>query len=323
MRNLISIVCLLLAGLLSTAALAGHQIDQLLREEEPVRELAGSLPQDEAFSEAVAETIVDGAVSRLPEALQQFVPGGVESLLRPVISSALDNDRTQAAWDEVLQSTRSDYAAQLETIFVEGTTSDPRELDLPVDLTPVTDAMTQPVRQGVEDTVSLTPGVDAEDVEIPAPSLQIDVEAATDESADPYTWATAAAVSQHWMICALSAAVLTLLGLIAGAGARVRWLGLALAAAAAAGLGLWIAITAASPTLTDSPDTPQAAAVMLEHVQTRFTQWAQPAWWVFTGAAGFVVVISVLAAVVTPARGKQPAANTDECVQPLPVDSRL
>lgn len=322
MRNLFSVLCLLLAGLLSTAALAGHQIDQLLREEEPVRELAGSLPNDEAFSEAVTETIVDDAVARLPEGLQQFVPGGgVEGLLRPVISSALDNERTQAAWDGVLQSTRRDYTAHLEQMFHQGTTSDPRELDLPVDLTPVTEAMTQPVRQGVEDTVSLIPGVEAEDVELPAPSLQIDVQAATDENADPYTWATAAAASQHWMIFAVSAAVLTLLGLIAGTGARARWLAVALAAAVAAGLGLWIATTAASPALADPPGTPEATAVMLEHIQTRFTDWAQPAWWVFTGAAGFVVVISVLAAVVTPARREQPAANRDERVQLLPVDS--
>ncbi|MGO1524238.1 MAG: hypothetical protein ACTHV8_11195 [Nesterenkonia sp.] len=317
---MISILCLLLAALLSTAALAGAQIDQLLREEEPVREMAGSLPTDEAFSEAVTETIVDDAVAQLPDPIQQFVPGGVEGLIRPVISSALDNDRTQAAWDEVLQVTRTDYTAQLEAIFTEGTSGDPRELDLPVDLTPVTDAMTQPVRQGVEDTLSLVPGVGTEDVEIPAPSLQIEVETVTDESADPYTWATAAALSQHWVIFTVGAAVLGVLGMLVGTG-RVRWYGLACAAALAAAVGLWIATTAASPELAHPPATPEATAALLEHVQSRFTDWAQPSWWVFTGAAGFVVVLSVLAAVVTPAGRQQPAANRDERVQLLPVDS--
>lgn len=46
MRRVISLLCLLLAGVLSAAALAGHQVDQLLREPEPVREIAGALPED-------------------------------------------------------------------------------------------------------------------------------------------------------------------------------------------------------------------------------------------------------------------------------------
>ncbi|GAA4835636.1 hypothetical protein [Garicola koreensis] len=304
MRNLFSVLCLLLAGLLSTAALAGHQIDQLLRAEEPVRELAGSLPNDEAFSEAVTETIVDDAVARLPEGLQQFVPGSVDALVRPVISSALDTERTAEAWDEVIQDTRSDYTAHLEDMFHRGTTGDVRELDIAVDLTPVTEAMTQPVRQGVEDTVSLIPGVEAEDVEIPAPSLQIDVEAATDESADPYTWATAAGLSQHWLIFGVGAAALGVLGVLLGT-RRVRWYALATAAALAGVIGLWVATTVAAPSLAHQPGTPEATTVLLEHIQVRFTDWAQPSWWVFTGAAGFVVVLSVLAAVVTPARREQ------------------
>ena len=305
MRNLISILCLLVAGLLSTAALAGHQIDQLLREEEPVREMAGSLPNDEAFSQAVSETMVDDAVSRLPEGIQQFVPGGVEGLIRPMIESALDNERTADAWDQVLQTTRSDYAAQLEEIFAEGTRGDPRELDLSIHLTPVTDAVTEPLRDGLDSALGMAPGFDAQTIQIPTPDIELNIEAVTDESADPYVWATAAEASQYWLIFAFSAAVLTALGLLVGSAARVRWLAAALGAAVAAGSGLWIAMGVASPALQHPAGLPEAAAAIIDHVQIRFADWAQPPWWVFSGAAGFVVVISVLAAVVTPARREQ------------------
>lgn len=301
MRNLASLLCLLVAGLLSVAALAGHQVDQLLREEEPVRQIAGDLPGDPAFSEAVTDMAVEEAVSALPEGIQQFVPGGVAGLVRPLISSALDNERTVAAWDEVLQSTRSDYADQLEEIFAEGTSGDTGELDIPVDFTPVTDAMTEPLRDGLEGALGKVPGVDAQSVEIPTPTVEVDIEAATDESADPYTWATAAALSQYWAGFGISAAVLIGLGLLLGVG-RVRWAAAAAGAGVAALLGLWIATTAASPSFQQPAAVQEASAVMLDHVQSRFTNWAQPSWWVFTGAAGFITAVAVLAAAVAPAR---------------------
>lgn len=301
MRNLISVLCLLVAGLLSVSALAGHQVDQLLREEEPIQHIAGDLTEDPAFSEAVTDMVVDEAVSALPEGIQQFVPGGVSGLVRPLISSALDNERTTQAWDEVLQTTRSDYTEQLEQIFAEGTTGDTGELDLPVDFTPVTDAMTEPLREGLEGAVGMVPGVDAETVEIPTPTVEIDIEAATDESADPYTWATAATLSQYWAGFGIGAAALAGLGGLLGLG-RIHWAGMALGAAVAALLGLWIATTAASPQFQHPAALPEAGAVMLDHVQSRFTDWAQPGWWVFTGVAGFIAVVGVLAAVVTPAR---------------------
>ena len=301
MRNLISVLCLLAAGLLAAATLAGHQVDQLLREEQPVQHIAGSLPEDPAFSAAVTETIMEESIARLPEGVQQFVPGGVENMIRPVISSALDSDRTTAAWDEVLQTTRSDYAAQLEQIFAEGTGGDPRELDVTMDLTPVTDAMTQPLRERLESTLGMVPGLNAETFEVPTPTIEIDLEAATDDSADPYTWATAAAASEHWMIFGISSAVLTALGMVVGS-PRLRWIGLASGAALAAGIGLWIATTVAAPSFQQPAGLTDAESAMLEHIQTRFTDWAQPDWWIFTGVAGFVVAVAVLAAIVTPAR---------------------
>lgn len=309
MRRVISLLCLLLAGVLSAAALAGHQVDQLLREPEPVREIAGALPEDEAFSEAVSQMLVEQTVSSLPDALGALVPGGLEHLVGPVVDQALNNERTIAAWDEVLQTTRQDYTAQLEGIFARGTTGDVRELDLSVELTPVTDAMTAPLREQAESVLQLLPGLDAEDVEIPTPEFVVDIEAATDESADPYTWATAAAASQHWMLFAGAAAVLAALGLAIGP-RRTRWIALAVGALTAGALGLWIATTAASPDLTHSEGMPQAAAALLEHVQTRFTEWAQPSWWIFTGVCGFLAVMGVLAAVAVPR------------VQPRPVDWR-
>lgn len=301
MRNVFSVLCLLLAGVLAVAALAGHQVNQLLREEEPIQQIAGDLPQDPAFSDAVTQMVVQEAASALPEGIQQFVPGGVEGLIDPVISSALNSERTGEAWDEVLQTTRSDYTAQLETIFADGTTGNTGELDVRVDFTPLTEAMTQPLREGLEGALGMVPGVQPGDVEIPTATVEIDIEAATDDSADPYTWATAATLSQYWLAFAAGGAVLAALGVVL-ATRRIRWVGLALGSAAAALIGLWIATTAASPAFQHPAALPEAGAAMLDHVQSRFTAWAQPPWWVFTGAAGFLALASVLAAVVTPAR---------------------
>ncbi|MGC8160082.1 hypothetical protein ACP3WZ_26515, partial [Salmonella enterica] len=73
-RHLLSTLCALLAALLAAAALAGGQIDQLLREEEPVREIAGDLPAQEPFGEAVvgllAEELTGQDVDALPSGVR-------------------------------------------------------------------------------------------------------------------------------------------------------------------------------------------------------------------------------------------------------------
>lgn len=301
MRNLFSLLCLLLAGLASVAGLAGYQVNQLLRTEEPITQIAGGLPAQQDFSQAVSELIVEDLTSRLPEQLQGLVPGGVDQLVNPLVSTALNNDRTLTAWEEVLQQTRADYTAQLEEIFAEGTSGDVRELDIELDLTPVVEAMTQPLREGLDGALGWAPGVELESFDFIAPEIHIDIQAATESTADPYTWATGAAASQHWLIFSLSAAGLAVLGLLIGTG-RLRWCSLAVGAVLSTALGVWIATTYAAPPFHHPPGVPEAAAVILDHLQTEFTAWAQPSWWVFSVISGVVVISGVAGAVLSPLR---------------------
>lgn len=298
MRNLFALLCLLIAGVLSVVGLAGNQINQLLRTEEPVAQIAGTLPQQPDFSVSVSELLVDDLTSRLPDQLQSLVPGGVDGLVAPLISSALDSDRTQAAWDEVLQTTRADYTAQLESNFAEGTSGDLRELDIEIDLSPMTEAMTEPLREGLDAATGWIPGVDLDTFDFIAPEFSIDIQAATESTADPYTWATGAAASEYWWAFALGAGGLALLGLLLGTG-RFRWYSLASGAVLAGALGLWIATTYAAPPFRHPPGVPEAAGVILDHLRTEFTAWAQPAWWVFCAGSAAVVAVGVTAALMT------------------------
>ncbi|TLP92903.1 hypothetical protein FEF26_14225 [Nesterenkonia salmonea] len=301
MRHLLSVLCLLLAGMLSVGGLAGYQLDQLLRSEEPVRQIAGSLPQEEDFAEAVTDIIMEDLTGRLPDQLQWAVPGAADELLAPVVSSAFNNERTLDAWDEVLQETRTSYTAQLEDIFAEGTSGEVRELDIELDLSPVSDAMTQPLREGLGDALSWIPGVDPESFDIIAPEITVDIQAATDSTADPYSWATVAAASQYWLFSAGGAAALALLGLLIGHG-RGRWFAVATGGLVAASLGLWIALTAGSPEFQHPAGVPEAAGTILDHIQVQYTQWAQPAWWIFSVVSGVVGLAAMIAGLLTPSR---------------------
>ncbi|WP_150460278.1 hypothetical protein [Nesterenkonia ebinurensis] len=301
MRNLLSVLCLLLAGLLSFGGLAGYQLNQLLRSEEPVREIAGTLPQQPEFSQAVTEMLIEDLANRLPEELQWAVPGGIDQMLNPILAQAFNNERTLAAWDDVLQQTRSGYTAQLEEIFAAGSSGDTSELDIELELTPIAEAMTAPLREGLADIAGWVPGINLETFDFIAPEIEIDIQAAADSEADPYTWASIAAFSRWWLFYGIGAAVLAVAGLLIGTG-RTRWYALAGAAVLAAGLGLWIVTGIASPDLQHPPGVPEAGAVILDHVQTRFTSWAQPPWWVFSGIAGGVVLIGMAGALLTPSR---------------------
>lgn len=302
MRHVLSIISLLLAALLAAAALAGGQVNQLLRSEEPVRGIAGSLPEDDDFARSVTTTALDELAGQLPSGVQDYLPtDSVEGLLTPVISDAFTTDRALAAWDEVLQGTRSDYTAQLEGIFESGTQGDVRELDIELNLTPVSEAMTEPLRESLHDALGWVPGVDLDSFDMIAPDIVLDIEAATDETADPYTWATVAVASQYWGAYAIGAAVLALIGVLVGAG-RIRWYAMASGGVVAAIIGLWMATTVASPQFEPPPETPAAAVAILEHIQHQFTEWAQPAWWVFSALAGVVVLAGMLVGLLTPTR---------------------
>ena len=247
------------------------------------------------------EIIVEDLTGRLPDQLQWAVPGAADTVLAPLVSSAFATDRTQAAWDEVLQDTRTGYTAQLEDIFAAGTSGQVQELDIEVDLTPVSEAMTEPVRDGLDEALGWLPGVEPESFDVIAPEITLDVQAATDSTADPYSWATVAVASDYWFVFVGAAAGLAAVGLLVGTG-RVRPFALTAGALLAAILGLWMATTAASPDFQDPAGAPEAAGVILNHIQIEYTQWAQPAWWIFSAASGVVGLAGMVAGLLTPSR---------------------
>lgn len=294
MRQVLSVISLLLAAVLAATALAGFQINQLLREQEPIAQIAGDLPQQEGFSELVTETLMTELESELPGGLTNLLGDAADSTVDSIVVSMLENEEVDAAWDETLQGTRADYTAQLETLFEQGTTGDASDLDLPVDLSPMSEAMTEPLREGLDSALGWLPFVDTSSFEFLAPELVVDIEATLGEGADPYTWALLAEVSRHWLVLAVSAGVLAALGLLLGPG-RSRWVALTLGGLLAVGLGLLGVFAISAPEFGAVAG--EANAALANHVQSRFTEWAQPAWWIFTAAAGAVVVVGLLGSV--------------------------
>ncbi|MCH8566454.1 hypothetical protein LTH96_12085 [Nesterenkonia sp. LB17] len=294
MRQVLSVISLLLAAVLAGSALAGFQADQLLREDEPIRQIAGELPQQEGFSELVSETLLDQMESELPGGLANLLGDRADSAVDSIVASMLENEEIDAAWDETLQGTRVDYAAQLETMFDQGTTGQSSDLDLAVDLSPMAEAMTGPLREGLDSALGWLPFLDTASFEFLAPEVVVDIEATTGEGADPYTWALLAEVSRHWLVLAVLAGVMVAVGLLLGPG-RSRWVALALGGLLGVGLGLGIALTVAAAEFGAVTDA--ATQSLVDHLEVQITAWAQPAWWVFSGAAGAAVVVGLLGSV--------------------------
>lgn len=309
MRNFLAVLCLTLCGVLAATSMGGWQIDQLLRSEEPISEIAGGLPHHEEFTDSMGEMLVEEAAESIHPGLENAIPGNVEEALSPVVTSALDNERTAEAWEEVLQNSRAEYTAQLEDLFHEGTTGDTAELNMPVNLTPVTEAVSEPIRDGLESNLDWVPGVDDETFDILAPDVELDVETATDSEADPYTWATVATMSQYWLAMGIAAAALGLAGLLLGTG-RTRWVATVLGAGLAALIGAGVLAAVLLPDFSAPSDAPEAVEAFADYVVSGLTGWVQPPWWIFTGISVFVSLAAVLAAAATPAqRRRRPSAE--------------
>lgn len=305
MRGFLSVLSLLLAGVFATVSLASWQVDQLLRSPEPLQQIAGDLPEREEFSEVTAELIVDDLSSRLPSAISAMIPQGAEQSVSGLIVSTLGEDRTVAAWQEILDTTRSQYTNQLENLFHQGTTGDTAELDIEVDLSPVAAAITEPLRTGLDRYSGWIPGVNLETFEFLAPEIVVDIETVTDDDADPYLWASAAGLSTYWMVMSGIAVVLIIFGVTIGLG-RLRWIGLGLGALTAVILGGVIAVTAASPQLNAPAGSGAAMVDLLQLLQERITTWAQPAWWWFIGVAMVLLIACALRLVLYPRAAPRP-----------------
>lgn len=294
MRHIVSALCAVLAALLAAASLAGAQVDQLLRDEEPVRAIAGDLPEQDGFSDAVTAVLIEELTGGDADAL----PSGVAEPFSGVASSLLRDDRTVDAWDESLQNTREDFAHQLEVLFHEGGSGTPEDLRVSLDLSPVTEAMAEPLRDSLDSLLGWLPIVDDSTFDDLAPEVVIDVDAVAEDGVDPYQWATVAEVSGHWQVLAGLAGALGLVSLLLGVGSG-RWVSLTLGGIIAAGVGTWVALTLASPDLSPAQPVPGAAGAILEHAEEQFSAWAQPSWWIFVVCAAAVVLIGLLGAALT------------------------
>lgn len=294
MRTMLSALCAVLAALLAAAALAGAQVDQLLRDEEPVRVIAGDLPEQERFADAVVSVIAEELTGQELDAL----PDAVGQRIYEVASAMMDEERTSQAWDETIQTTREEFDQQLQALFHGGGTGTPEDLQVAVDLSAMAQAMTQPLREALEGLLGWLPGIDESTFDGLAPEIVVDVDAVAEDGVDPYQWATAAEASRHWQVIAGAAALLGLLGLLLGTGPG-RWVSLTLGGVVATGVGAWMALTVASPELTPPQPVPEAVGAVLEHVEEQFGAWAQPGWWIFVGVAGALVVVGLLGAALT------------------------
>lgn len=307
MRHALSVLCLVLGGLLAAGALAGHQLDRLLHEPEPVRQIAGQLPGDPEFSRAAAEGVSEGLAEQLPEAVSGLIGSSLEEAISSAMSGLLDDEAGRTAWYETLDATRTDYARQLEEIFHEGADGDDGAPALSLDLTPV-----------ARELVRRIPLISESAAEEITPEAEVEIDPVAD--VDPYAAATLAQAASYWWIGALAAGVLAVLGLLLGSG-RTRWVSLVLGGLTAAASSVLVLLTVASPEPGSTAQRSPAAQAVREHVLTEFGAWARPGWWLLLAAAGVVLVLGVVGLIAArggrggghaegAARGGEPVAES-------------
>ncbi len=294
MRHLLSILSLLVAAVLAAAALAGHQVNALAHSEEPIREIAGDIPAEPDFGEAAADMVTEGLDEQLPVSL----PGPIDSAIHSTVLSMLDSAQMQGPWDEVLQQTRRDYAAQLEQLFADGGTGTADDITVEVDLSPVVEEMTSSLREDLSSGLSWLPGVEESSFDGLAPEVVVDLDAGIDDDADPYIWAAVVQLSGYWPVFAVVSVLLLGLGVLIGGG-RSRWIGLTLAGLVFSGICLWMALVPAAPEFDRPPELSEAAGAILTHVEAGVRQWAQPTWWVGLGAGAVLVIGGLLGAALS------------------------
>lgn len=117
-RTAASALLMVLATLLAFAAVAGSAVDRLAHTAGPAREIAGSLPQDDAVREALPPLVLHSILDQLPAGVP--VPSALEDVLERAsaraVTAVLDSSGFQPAWMASIDASREAYVDRLEAV---------------------------------------------------------------------------------------------------------------------------------------------------------------------------------------------------------------
>lgn len=118
MRTAVSTLLMLLASLLVLGAVTGSLVDRMAHTPGPARDVAASLPQDEAIRAALPPLVLQGIVDQLPDGLQvpQALAGVLDRASTKAVTAVLDSSGFQPAWIDSVEASRAEYVHRLEAV---------------------------------------------------------------------------------------------------------------------------------------------------------------------------------------------------------------
>lgn len=138
LRNLLSLVLLVLAGGLAVTGSVARWADGVANTPAPVQEIVGPLSTNPQVQRAVSAALTDTITDQIPT-IAGAVPGlhaRLEKLIGEAVTATLADPSVDAAWRESLELTRQDLLADIEAYA-----ADPSEVPtIHLDLSPFADA---------------------------------------------------------------------------------------------------------------------------------------------------------------------------------------
>lgn len=118
MRTAVSTLLMILASLLVLGAVSGSLVDRMAHTPGPARNVAASLPHDEAVRAALPPLVLHGIVDQLPGGMQvpQALEGVLERASEKAVTAVLDSSGFQPAWIASVEASRVAYVDRLEAV---------------------------------------------------------------------------------------------------------------------------------------------------------------------------------------------------------------
>lgn len=118
MRTAVSTLLMILASLLVLGAVTGSLVDRMAHTPGPARDVAASLPQDEAVRMALPPLVLYGIVDQLPDGLPvpQALEGVLDRASEKAVTAVLDSSGFQPAWIDSVEASRVAYVDRLEAV---------------------------------------------------------------------------------------------------------------------------------------------------------------------------------------------------------------
>ncbi len=131
-RTAVSTLLMILASVLVLGAVTGSLVDRMAHTEGPTRDIAASLPHDDAVRAALPPLVLHGILDQLPEGMP--VPVALDGVLErasdTAVTAVLDSAGFQPAWIASVEESRRAYVDRLEDVRAGRVETAPAVLEL-------------------------------------------------------------------------------------------------------------------------------------------------------------------------------------------------